>query len=42
MTARDRDERDLTSTSYVMALIELGPRVTRWIIANADDEEQGS
>jgi hypothetical protein len=36
--ARD-DERDLTSTSYTMALIELGYRVTRWIINNQDDDE---
>jgi len=32
----DRDERDLTSTSYTMALIELGYRVTRWLTENAD------
>lgn len=32
----DRDERDLLSTSYTMALIELGYRVTRWMIADLE------
>ena len=31
------DERDITSTSYTMMLIELGYRVARWLIQQDDE-----
>jgi hypothetical protein len=37
-----RDEYYLLSTSYTMALIELGYRVTRWIIDNEMDDDRYS
>lgn len=40
VTARDRDERDLTSTSYTMSLIELGYRVTRFFIENMPEHHR--
>jgi hypothetical protein len=41
MTALDRDERDITSTSYTMSLIELGYRVTQALIwENVDSKEE--
>ena len=34
---QDRDERDITSTTYQMMLIELGARVTRAMINQNED-----
>jgi hypothetical protein len=39
MARQSRDEHYLLSTSYTMALIELGYRVTRWMIEDAEDSE---